>query len=448
MISACIYGKDGVIITGQRFTNVVFSDRQEEVKIILMGMERTDDMNRKDSKGRALKAGESYRESENRYMFRYTDKRTGKRVAVYASSLPELREKEQEIQHRIACKLLTTTEARHTDLNNLYEHYRKTLNARETTILNYDSVWEHHVKDNIGRMKVVDIGASHIKELYAEMTKKGYAKGTLKIIHGILCPMLDLAVDDGIIIRNPAKGKLAGYGVKPKERNALSVEQQENLIGFLGENNCYNMYLPLVQIMIGTACRIGEISGLRWEDVDMERRVIRIDHQLVYKKDGERTRFIKHMPKTEKGTRDIPMIDSVYNAFKEQKKIQFMLRIPHDVEVEGMKGFVFTSKSGMPLAPNAFNSIFRNIVNAYNRGEERRAERDQRKAELLPHISCHVLRHTGCTRMSEAGVDIKVTQAVMGQKDINTTLGVYTHVVGKDRVANELAKMNPKKAVG
>ena len=60
----------------------------------------------------------------------------------------------------------------------------------------------------------------------------------------------------------------------------------------------------------------------------------------------------------------------------------------------------------------------------------------------MPHISSHILRHTGCTRMAEAGVDVKVLQYIMGHADASTTMNIYNHVSGLERVAKEMAKLD------
>ena len=149
--------------------------------------------------------------------------RTGKRVTIYDSDLAELRKKEREIQRAIEDGLNTTAEAKKANLNTLFEQYMTIIQVEESTRLSYKGLWERHVQKAIGSMKVVDIRPSHIKAFYADMTRKGYAWGTLKIIHGILCPLFTSAMEDDIILRNPAQGNLNGFGVKPKEREALSV---------------------------------------------------------------------------------------------------------------------------------------------------------------------------------------------------------------------------------
>ena len=89
------------------------------------------------------------------------------------------------------------------------------------------------------------------------------------------------------------------------------------------------------------------------------------------------------------------------------------------------------------------NSILVNIisVNAYNKAESKKAEEGKREACLLPHISSHILRHTACTRMAEAEVDVKILQYVMGHSDINTTMNIYNHI-DFVRVRGEMDKLN------
>lgn len=398
-------------------------------------------MEKKDNKGRILKTGENQR-SDGRYMYRYKDEKTGQRVTIYETDLAELRKKEREIQRAIEDGLNTTSEAKKANLNMLFEQYMTIIQVEATTRISYNRLWERHVRNSIGRMKIVDIRPSHIKAFYADMTKKGYAWGTLKIIHGILCPLFASAMEDDIILKNPAQGNLNGFGIKPKEREALSTEEQKKLLSYVENSNCYSKYLPLITVMIGTACRIGEISGLTWDDLNLKDGEIVITHQLVYKNYGDGCCFHKELPKTEAGIRNIPMSRAVRRALNEQRKQQLLLGIDRSYEVDGLKGFVFTSKSGAPLAPNAVNNVLKNIVDACNKLEEELAVAERRKPCLIPHISAHILRHTGCTRMAEAGMDPKVLQYVMGHADISVTMGIYNHVSGKERVLREMAKLD------
>ena len=74
--------------------------------------------------------------------------------------------------------------------------------------------------------------------------------------------------------------------------------------------------------------------------------------------------------------------------------------------------------------------------------ESKLAEEEKREPELMPPISSHTLRHTGCTRLGENNVNPKVMQYVMGHSDAQITMNVYNHIAEKSHVENEMSKMN------
>ncbi len=122
--------------------------------------------------------------------------------------------------------------------------------------------------------------------------------------------------------------------------------------------------------------------------------------------------------------------------------LYFMLAKDKSVEVDGYSGFVFTAKSGRPLMPSAVNNVLYNIVDVYNKVEVQRAKKEHRKAELLPKVSAHVMRHTACTRMAECRMDMKVLQYIMGHAHIDVTMEVYNHLGDRERIENEIARLD------
>ena len=398
-------------------------------------------ISRKDPKGRKLREGESWR-NDGRYSYRFTDIRTGKRRTIYAQDLPELREKEKKIAKDMDDNILTDNAIKKMTLNTLFERYMATRELKESTRVNYIRIWDNRVKDEIGNIKVVQMLPSHIKAYYSKLSKAGYAHSTIKYINNMIFPALEMAVDDDIIRKNPAKGSISDYGRPAEERVALTVSQQEKLIAFAKQSNVYNIYYPMLTIMIGTGLRCGELIGLTWKDVDTRARRLNVDHQLIYENYGDGCRFHISTPKTDSGIRVIPMTQEVQKAFEEQRKINFMLAKDKSVEVDGYSGFVFTAKSGRPLMPYGVNSVLYNIVDAYNKEEVQRAKKEHRKAELLPKVSAHVMRHTACTRMAECRMDIKVLQYIMGHAHFDVTMEVYNHLGDRARIENEIAKLD------
>lgn len=392
-------------------------------------------ISRKDSKGRKLKDGETERK-DGRYMYRYTDKKDGRRHCIYANSLPELRDKEKEISFDIANGLQTGSDAKKLTINALFERYLSTRQIAGTTKSSYLSAWNNRVKNTIGNYKVVSVVNSDIRSFYSQMAEEGYSHGMIQLVHNLLSPAFEMAVNDGIIPRNPVKGALCNYGRAKEESVALTVSQQKRLMEFVKDSSYYNAYIPMLTIMLGTGMRCGELVGLTWNDVDMEKRKISVNHQLVYKNYGDGCMFHIHPPKTDSGTRIIPMSQKVYEAFLGQKRLNELLGRDENVKVENYSGFIFVTRNDRPFIPTSVNKVLYKIVNAHNRMEHIQEE------EKLPSISAHTMRHTFCTRMSENGMDIKALQYIMGHANINITMQVYNHVTDMSRIEKEISKID------
>ena len=150
-------------------------------------------MARKDSKGRNLRTGESERK-DGIYMYRYTDVKSGKRQAIYAGDLPELREKEKQIAKDLDDNILTDTAIKKMTLNTLFERYMQTRRFYDSTKINYENMWDIHVKNELGNIKIVQLRPSHIKTFYNKMSEQGYANNTIKYIHTLLYPALERGI--------------------------------------------------------------------------------------------------------------------------------------------------------------------------------------------------------------------------------------------------------------
>ena len=92
---------------------------------------------------------------------------------------------------------------------------------------------------------------------------------------------------------------------------------------------------------------------------------------------------------------------------------------------EAYSGFVFCTGDGKVYLPNAINRTIRSICADYNKEEESKAKEENRDPVLLPKFSCHILRHTFCTRFCENETNLKVIQEIMGHADIETTMNIY-----------------------
>ena len=157
---------------------------------------------------------------------------------------------------------------------------------------------------------------------------------------------------------------------------------------------------------------------------------INVNHTLVYydhRTDGSKRGcyFNINTTKTPAGKRQVPMLDFVKEAFLMEKERQELLDIHCEAVVDGYTDFIFLNRFGQPQHQATLNKAIRRIIRDCN---DEQLLKDENAKVLLPHFSCHSLRHTFTTRMCEAGVNVKVIQDTLGHKDISTTLNIYTDV--------------------
>jgi integrase len=390
---------------------------------------------RKDSKGRMLKKGEFVRKSDGRYVYSYTDP-LGRRKFIYDNDLPGLRKKE-DLLVRDQLDGLDTIARSQATLNSTFDRYISLkCNLRGTTKSGYIYTYDHFVREDFGLKKIADIKYSDVLQFYLYLIKdRKLAMGTLDSIHCVLHPTFQLAVRDDILRKNPSDGVVAEVTKLTDKhrgtRHALSEDQQKAFMGYVADHPVFNPWWPLFTVLPGTGGRIGEILGLRWEDVDFEKKTISINHSLVYYKDEETGKCTMriHLPKTESGIRIIPMLDVVKEAL-EMAKDEQELEGAEQPTVDGLTGFIFLNQFGDVLNQSSVNRAIKRILEYYNYEEDLAATKEGREPVLLPKFSCHVLRHTFATRLCRVCTNLKVIQYIMGHKSIETTMDVYAEATG------------------
>lgn len=384
--------------------------------------------NRKDTKGRVLNKGEIQRK-DGSYMYRYTDI-TGERLTIYAPDLNTLREREKKVTIN---NIIGVSGNKSPTLNDMIG---KSLEIKKSilsisTLYNYECYWKKHIKDEIGKYKVADIKKTDMLLFMSKKKQSGLSVGALKILLKIINPALTLAVDDHLIFKNPATGCLRDFREETEKKYALTYEQEKEFLERV-EIRKPAMYC-LFSILLNTGMRIGELCGLTWNDVDFYKKEISINHQFAKRQiNGKFTSYCSSTTKTPAGMRTIYMNDKIYKLFREQQKV--WLAVPNknpDYEVNGFKDFIFLSRrTGEPFYEYTVNKAMKRI-------EEMNSEREIQ----LPHITPHILRHTFSTRLAEAGIDIKVAQAILGHSDIKTTIKIYNHA-DPERIKREFVRLD------
>lgn len=392
---------------------------------------------RRDNRGRILRNGEIQTEN-GRYRYKYIDV-FGEEKYVYswrldihdrmpAGKKPELslREKERQIVADFFDKIipngggLTVTE--------LVEKYisLKT-GVRPSTKAGYRTVINLLKKEKFGRERIDKVKISDAKLWLIQLQKKGRGFSTIRTIKGVLRPAFQLAVDDDLLRKNPFSFELSSVIYNDSvTRKALTREDERRFLRFVEEDAHFKKYYDGIYILFNTGLRISEFVGLTKADIDFKNMKINVNHQLQrYPKIG----YLIEVPKTENGTRQVPMTQEVADCFRRILKSRIRPKV--EPMIDGYSGFLYLDKNGMPMVALHWEKYFQHICEKYNK-----IYRLQ-----MPKVTPHVCRHTFCSRMAAARMNPKTLQYIMGHSDIGVTLNTYTHL-GFDEVVEEMRRIS------
>lgn len=395
---------------------------------------------RVDKERRVLRKGESQR-ANGVYDYRWTSK-DGKRHSVYANTLEELREKEEQIMKDKSDGI--KVEKASVTVNDIFELWCDLKRGlKDNTFQNYKYMYRQFVEPDFGKRRVSTLKKTDVKRFYNLLVdERGLQVNTVDSIHTVLHQVLDMAVDDCYIRINPSNNALKelkqSHNFEVKKRKALTIEEQKLFVNFLKNNRQYNHWYPIFAVMLGTGMRVGEATGLRWCDIDLKEKEVSVNHTLVYYNHAENgCYFAINTPKTEAGKRTIPMLDFVKDAFLQERKNNMANGVRCQVTIDGYTDFIFVNRFGNAQHQGTLNKALRRIIRDCN---DEVLLKGEKNPVLLPPFSCHNLRHTFTTRLCEAGVNLKVIQDTLGHKDIETTMEIYAEAT-KDLKKKEYGVM-------
>lgn len=382
---------------------------------------------RKDSKNRVLKEGE-YERANGSYEFKWRDKK-GQRHSTYAKTLDQLREQEKGVL-RDVLDGINSGKATLT-LNDLYCRWIQIKRGlKDNTFANYKYMYKQYVEADFGKLKVTDIKRTDVRAFYNYLVDTQHLRAnTVDCVHTVLHQLFDMALEDDYLRYNPSDNALKelrkAHNADNEKRKALTCEQQELFEDFLAKSGQYNKWYPIFVTLLWTGMRVGEATGLRWQDVNFDAGIINVNHTLVFysKREKGGCTFAINTPKTESGKRIIPMLPKVREALLMEKQYQEEAGISCKAVIDGYTDFIFLNRFGETQHQGTLNKALQRIIRDCNYAIlDKKADGEP---ALLPKFSNHSLRHTFATRMCEADVNVKAMQAVLGHADIDTTMDIY-----------------------
>lgn len=312
---------------------------------------------------------------------------------------------------------------------------------KESSIQPMKGKYRRTIGKKLGKKKINEITNYDMQNALAELKKEGKANSSLKDAFGHVRECFESAKNSKLVEINPCFDLKVPWNVKSKNRRFLSVEEQNAFL--LTAKYDREWYYPLFMVMFQTGLRIGEVGGLKWSDIDFDKKVIHVNRSLT-SSNNEGMKVLKMTStKTINSVRDIPFMGNVEEMLmlqkKQQDKIKKELGSRYRSEYDDLTDLVFTSSMGSPVTRYIAEKEINKVVNSYNLQEQHDAVRENRKPIIMDRVHPHAIRRTFYTRCFEADMDPKVVQKLMGHATYSTTIDIYTDVM-KDKMDGELEK--------
>lgn len=295
-------------------------------------------------------------------------------------------------------------------INNTYKkHVIKWLNekksyVKESTYANYSYIVYNYIIPYVGNYNVKKLNKKVFQDLILNLHEKSLSNKTIKDIIMVIKSSLRKVFEEN---------KIKSFSLKlvyPKEKNiktmnVLSKNEQHILMEYIIKNISDKNVGILLSLLCGL--RIGEVCALKWENIDLENKIIHITKtiQRIYIKENNTilSKVVITNPKTIKSNRDIPINDFMY-----EKLIN--LRKNNNVFV--------LSGNAQYIEPRTYRNYFTKILKSLN----------------LRHFKYHSLRHTFASNLISLKIDYKTVSELLGHSNISLTLNLYVHPSNQDKL--------------
>ena len=362
------------------------------------------------AKKRANGEGSIRKRKDGRWEGRYTaghDPETGKAIYKNVLGKTQVEVKEKLKQAIGETQALDITKAGKYTVGEWmevwFQDYAK-IKVRPSSHQTYQGYIQNHIRPNIGDIPLEKLTSLDLQKLYKKLLAqgrvdrveaKGQPKGlsakTVRNIHQILSSALKLAQEQRLILTNPAEG-CALPRVEHQEMKTLTTVQLASFFREARESGVFELYY----LELATGLRRGELLGLKWEDIDLERGDLRVRRQ-VSRINGE---VVEAPLKTKNAYRTLPLAEDTVSVLKEQRK------------KVGNSPWVFPSPNGGPISPDSVLHMLHRVL----------------KRAGLPKVRFHDLRHTFATLALQNGVDVKTVSGMLGHFSAGFTLDTYAHI--------------------
>lgn len=271
-----------------------------------------------------------------------------------------------------------------------------------STIKSYESYLNKHIIPELGHVRLGDLAPQDVQAFLNGRTKAKLSPRTVQYLRAILRSALTQAQAWGYVERNAA-ALARPPRMEKREIQTLSGEEAQRFIAATADDRLGNLFA----VALYSGLRQGELLGLRWPDVDLDKGTLRV--RKAIQKHGGEWRFVD--PKSESSRRTVQLSPAAVAILADQKRLVAASRRTLGGGWQEW-GLVFPSQVGTPLDGT-------NVTKHLQR---------QLRGAGLPVVTFHALRHTCATLLMEYGIPARVVMDQLGHSQINLTLNTYSHV--------------------
>ena len=349
-------------------------------------------------------------------------KENGKREYIYRYCSTQAEAKEALVKLQMEKGLGINQMAGKVKTGDWVEHWIEDLKATKlapATLTSYRNNFRLHIRPVIGEIPLQKLETYHVQRMLNNI--KGASCSTFVKNYNIIHGALEKAVELGMIVRNPCKG-VAFPADDRHEMRVLTPEEQQAFVKALeGE-----YYRPLFLLYLYSGLRLGEGLALRWTDIDLKNKRIRVNKKVIvfhdFSQHSAKVR-VENKCKTKSSNRTVVITPGLVSVLAEHKAAM--------MEQARQEGEIWTDDR------LAFVNIRGNMI--YARNLQHVLERICKKAGIKG-ATMHTLRHSYATRCFEAGVDIKAISEQLGHLNVKTTYNIYVHLL-QDTKVKEIEKL-------
>ncbi|MCL2189377.1 MAG: site-specific integrase [Defluviitaleaceae bacterium] len=362
------------------------------------------------------------RKSDGRWIAKYTPKMGGKAKVLYGKTEQEAKKKLREFKkeaHKgdfVQVQKITVHEYMmdwftHVKMNELKA---KTIDRTEQSLNN-------QILPYIGDIQLGGLTANDLQAMINALVTKGYAYETIKKAYNNINACLKLGLIKGDITKNPCLGVRLPKNLEKKKQGVKFFTQaeveiicNECLAQYANGTPIYRLGQSII-VLIYTGMRISELLGLKWKNIDYEKKTAKIDESLIYVKnrdisEGDTTQpkyvlLQQESVKTESSERLVPL---------NQKAITALQAIQ---AFNGKHSHVMACTTGSVTSHRNFDRMLRNILT---------------RCGLEPN-GAHTLRHTFASMLFKNGVDVKTVSELLGHSDVSVTYNTYIHLIKEQK---------------